>query len=206
MKVLTSPTGSVLILSTEKSDQFLACDDTHVAKGIVATVSDIEISRQAAAALKRAKDAIDAAEKEARKTDPDARAIGIPFGTGGPFAYLERKDVLRDIRFITRAVMDVPEGTEVGVKPSGRNGVALDIPQTARKDRAEGIKKGSKVAVGPNIAPKTLMNAHGVVDSINGKSAMVTFDEGDIDRLNRATGRTHPLTMKMPKATLEVIA
>lgn len=204
MKVLTSPTGSVLILSVEKADQFLACDGTHVTKGTVATVGDIEVARQTAAALKTAKDAIDAASKKARKANADA--VGVPFGTGGPFAYLERKDILRSLKFITRCIHDVPEGTEVGVKPSGRDAVALDIPQTARKDRSEGLAKGSQIAVGPNVTPKAFMNARGTVESMKGQRVMVKFDAGDIDRVNRATGKNFEQSVSMHRATLEVIA
>lgn len=121
------------------------------------------------------------------------------------YKYVETREFMRDLRWLNKALADVPVGTKVGVIPTGR-GIRLDIPEDARPNRAEGLKVGAKVAVGPNIVPKAMMNAHGVVESLNGARATVKFDAGDIDRVKRATGKNYSDTMPIPKSSLEVIA
>lgn len=205
MKVLVSPAGSVLVFSVEKPREFLACDGTHHPKGIVKSLGDIEITRQTAAALQRAKDAVAAAEREARKAAPDAPGVLIPFDTGGPFRHYDRRAILRNLKYITQSLADVPEGTEVGLNTNGR-GTALDIPRAALKDRTEGLKTGSQIAVGPEVTPRQFINARGVVKSIKGQRVMVEFDAADIDRVNRATGKNFAQTVSMVRTVLEVIA
>jgi hypothetical protein len=200
MKVLTSKSGSVLIFSTQTHGKFLALDATEHDKGVVAEVADREVARQTGAALRGAQLAIAQAEAKAK---PDA--IGVPFGTGGPFAYLEQRDVKRDLTYIAKNVADVADGTEVGVLTRGR-GMSLDIPQGALPNYSEGLKVGSRVAVGPSITPKALINARGRVVTIKGARAGVEFDAADIDRVKRATGKPFANPVAMPTSCLEVIA
>lgn len=119
--------------------------------------------------------------------------------------YVEKKDIMRDLRWQSKALADVAEGTEVGLILSGR-GYRLDIPDDARPNRIEGIKQGAKVAVGPNISPKAWMNLHGTVEAIKGQRVMVKADEGDADRVKRATGKNVPAVVSMPLSSIEVIA
>lgn len=196
MKVLTSPTGSVLVFDPNGSVSFTALDGTSHATGIVAEVLDREVSMQMAAALTAVK---------MQRAEAQTDGVGVPYGTGGVFAYSERSDFLRDTRFITKCVADAKDGTIVTVKRSGR-GLTLDVPKDALPNRQAGLAIGVRVAVGPNVSPKALMNAHGTVVSVNGVKADVEFDAGDIDRVNRATGKRFGTIVKMHKATLEVIA
>lgn len=205
MKVLTSPTGSVLVFDPNGSASFTALDGTSHPQGVVAEVLDREVSVQMAAALTAVKVAIADAEKISLANGAAPHAVGIPFGTGGVFAYSERRDFLRDVKFIVKCVADAKDGTIVTVKRSGR-GFMLDVPKDALPNRQAGLAIGVRVAVGPNVSPKALMNAHGTVVSVNGVKADVEFDAGDIDRVNRATGKRFGTVVKMHKTTLEVIA
>jgi hypothetical protein len=208
MKVLVSSTGtaaSVLVFSQDGDAKFLALrDGTEHTEGTVAEVPDVEVARHVQMALTDAEKKMAEATAKAEKVSDNA--IGIPFGSGGPFAYVERKDLLRDVRFISKNIIDVPEGTTVKVRRSGRTAIALDIPKSALPDRQAGLRIGSKVAVGPNVTPKPLMNARGTVVGIRGVRASIDFDEGDLDRVKRATGKTFTNPVPMHKATLEVIA
>ena len=203
MKVLASSTGSALVFSQDGHAKFIALTDrTEHTEGVVTEIPDIDVARQIRDALAHAKKEIRDAEGE----KVGEHATMIPYGTGGPFAYVEERDLLRDITFIRKNMHDVPEGTTVKVKVSGR-GIALDIPKSALPNRQAGLKVGSRVAVGPNITPKALMNAHGtVVSGGAGARVKVEFDEGDLDRVNRATGKPFANPVSMHKATLEVIA
>lgn len=203
MKVLTNEAGSVLMFHTDCTARFLAMDGTDCDKGIVAEVNDALVALQIRATLASAAAKMKDAEKDAVKMGPNA--LGIPYGAGGPFGYVEKTDINRDIRFITRGVTDVAVGTVVGVIAKAR-GLTLDIPQDATPNRQAGLKVGAKIAVGPNVSPKAFINARGTVVSINGVKATVEFDAGDIDRVNRATGKNFRVQTKMHKSTLEVIA
>jgi hypothetical protein len=179
MKVLTNPeTGSPLVFPVD-GDEFIGLDRKASATGLVSEVPDKTVNRAVAAAMRRP------------ALDPD-----------DPFAFHESGDLKRDLRWIAKAVADVADGSRVGLKRTAR-GYSLDVPEGARPNRSEGIGVGTRVAVGPNISPKTAMNAHGVVDSISGKRATVTLDEGDHDRLVRATGKKYGRTMPFPLSSLE---
>lgn len=119
--------------------------------------------------------------------------------------YFERKDFNREFKFFAKVLADVAVDAEVGLLASGR-GYRLDVPEDARPNRTEGLAKGAAVAIGPHISPKALMNARGVVESLNGTKATVLLDEGDLDRVNRATGKSFSNPVKFPKTALEVLA
>lgn len=199
MKVLTAPNGSVLVFDPNGSASFTALDGTSYPKGIVSDVADVTVAQQMQATLRQVANAVKQAEATRSKDD-----LGIPFGTGGVFAFVERRDLLRDVQFIQSNVTDVAVGTEVGVLAKGR-GLTLDIPQSARPNYQDGLKVGSQIAVGPNVTPKAFINARGTVIAINGVRATVEFDARDIDRVRRATGKNFPAQTKMHKSTLEVM-
>jgi hypothetical protein len=191
MKVLTNPeTGSPLVFPVD-GDEFVGLDRKASATGLVSEVPDKTVNRAVAAAMRRP-----------APEDATGEVVGVPIDPDDPFAFHESGDLKRDLRWIAKAVADVADGSRVGLKRTAR-GYSLDVPEGARPNRSEGIGVGTRVAVGPNISPKTAMNAHGVVDSISGKRATVTLDEGDHDRLVRATGKKYGRTMPFPLSSLE---
>lgn len=200
MKVLTNEAGSVLIFHTDCTARFLAMDGTACDKGIVAEIADRAVAIQIRDTLTNVAAKMKVAEQEA---GPNATIV--PFGAGGPFGYVELRDINRDIRFIAKCVADVADGAVVGVIAKAR-GLTLDIPKAAQPNRQDGLKVGAKIAVGPNVSPKAFINARGTVVAVNGTKATVEFDAGDIDRVNRATGKKFGIQTRMHKATLEVIA
>lgn len=185
MKVLTQGDGNILTLALNVftapghtlDGKLVGLDgETATDKGIVGEVAEPTVKRMVTAATKRP-----------------------------AYEYMEAKDFMRDLRFLNKALADVENGTEVGVIAKGR-GVTLDIPQDAKPDYTAGLKVGAKVAVGPQISPKALMNAHGTVTKMNGKKAAVRIEDGDLDRIRRATGKRWAAEVNFHLTSLEVIA
>lgn len=105
-------------------------------------------------------------------------------------AFATPTELMRDLRFIHRNLIDLSEGAEVGIEPT-RNGYKLLIPDDARAPR-EPVKEGDRCAFNARTSPKVMLNAHGVVESVKGKKATVRLDEGDRQRIIRASGKEHP--------------
>jgi hypothetical protein len=129
----------------------------------------------------------------------------VPIDMEDPFRFTEAKDLKRDVRWIAKRLVDVPDGTTVRLVTKG-DSYGLDIPEDATPDRSEGLKVGSQVAIGPNVSPKAMMNARGKVKSIKGNRAVVELDEGDLNRIERSTGKKFRRETSMPLSTLEVVA
>ena len=116
----------------------------------------------------------------------------------------ELKDTRRDLKWLNKALIDTEVGTEIGMTYTG-SGIKLDVPKGSRPNRAEGLKPGDKIAVGPNIRPKAWMNARGEVVEINGKRAACKIDAGDRDRIHRSTGKAVSEIAKLPIGSVEKI-
>ncbi len=50
-----------------------------------------------------------------------------------------------------------------------------------------------------------LLNTHGVVEIVTGENAVVRFDEGDRQRLIRASGKEYPATVPASIAILDKV-
>lgn len=50
-----------------------------------------------------------------------------------------------------------------------------------------------------------MLNTHGVVETVRGDKATVRLDEGDRQRLIRATGNDYPVSVKAPTAILDKV-
>ncbi|HEV3071883.1 MAG TPA: hypothetical protein VGY76_10720 [Solirubrobacteraceae bacterium] len=112
-------------------------------------------------------------------------------------------ELMKDLRFIHKALIDVSDGAEVGIE-STRSGHRLLIPEHARAPR-ESVAEGDRCAFNAHARPKVLLNAHGVVESIEGGKATVRFDEGDRQRLIRATGKDYPVSASAPITILDKV-
>jgi len=111
------------------------------------------------------------------------------------------RQLKNDLRFIHRALIDVADGAEVGIEYA-RHKYRLLIPPEARAAR-EPLAVGDRCAMNANVQPKELLNTHGTVESIDGAKATVKIDEGDRQRLNRATGKSYPATFKVTLTRLD---
>jgi len=112
-------------------------------------------------------------------------------------------ELMRDLRFIHQSLIDVSDGAEVGIE-SKRSAYRLLIPEQARTPR-ESVAEGDHCAFNAHARPKVLLNTHGVVESIKGDKATVRLDEGDRQRLIRATGKDYPVSAQAPIAILDKV-
>lgn len=114
------------------------------------------------------------------------------------------KELTDDVRWLHRALADYEPDSRIGLVIDPRNeGYILDDSEATRINRAEGLKEGDKVAIGPGMRPKTFFNAHGTAVSIEGDVVQVTLDPGDRDRVERGTGKTVKEPLVFPLAGLE---
>lgn len=120
--------------------------------------------------------------------------------------FITPKDVMKDVKWIAKTLGKtlVKDGAEIRCEAKGSS-ISLVIPEDAREDKAEGLEVGSIVAIGPNVSPKYLMNAHGIVTAINGR-VTVELDEGDHDRILRASGKRWAREMDFHRGAVEVVA
>lgn len=119
----------------------------------------------------------------------------------GSFATV--RDYTNDVRFIHRALLDVTDGAQIGIETKGSK-IRLLIPDDARP-RPEPLTEGDRVAFNANASPKEILNAHGTVQSIDGKKATIKLDDGDRRRLTRSTGKEYPPTIPAPLTLLDKI-
>jgi hypothetical protein len=118
--------------------------------------------------------------------------------------FLEPGDFKSDLKFIDKVCANYKDGTEVEGEAKGGS-YALHPDESGRIGGGD-LAEGDLIAVGPAVSPKALMNAHGLIVSVNGTKCAVEFDEGDLDRVNRATGKHFKNPVKMPKSALEKVA
>lgn len=121
--------------------------------------------------------------------------------------FVTAKELTADVRCLHKDLADYESGSKIGLKVDGKgDGYTLDDSEATRINRAEGLKEGDEVAIGPAVRPKTFFNAHGCAASIDGDTVRVTLDPGDRDRVERATGKTVKETMSFPLVGLEKTA
>ncbi len=121
-------------------------------------------------------------------------------------AQLERvfnteREITNDTRFIARVLFDIPNGTEIRLEIKNAK-IKLVIPPDAKPTR-EPIHAGDRIAINHRARPKTLMNAHGTVESVKGDKATIKLDESDRQRVIRATGREVETSFPAPLAILD---
>jgi hypothetical protein len=116
-------------------------------------------------------------------------------------AFATARQITNDLQFIARSLSDVADGAEIRVETKGSK-IKLVIPESARPKR-DPIKAGDRVAVNAQASPKTLLNTHGTVESVTGDRATVKLDEGDRQRVIRATGKAVPASVPVPTAILD---
>ncbi len=112
-------------------------------------------------------------------------------------------ELMRDLRFIHQRLIDISDGAEVGIEHT-RSGYRLLIPDQARAPR-ESVDVGDHCAFNAQARPKALLNTHGVVESIKGDKATIRLDEGDRQRLIRATGKDYPANASAPISILDKV-
>jgi hypothetical protein len=201
LKVLINPETFAPLVFPILGEKFLGVDRTEVEKGVVAELNEQSIMRRIDAAIRQR----DVKAREAAGAAADDAVAMVPIDMEDPFRFTDAKDLKRDVRWIAKRLVDVPDGTTVGLVTKG-DSYGLDIPEDATPDRSEGLEVGSQVAIGPNVSPKAMMNARGKVKSIKGSRAVVELDEGDLNRIERATGKKFRRETSMPLSTLEVVA
>lgn len=118
--------------------------------------------------------------------------------------FISAKDVLKDLRWLSKALVDCTLGSKVGmaVTPAG---FKLNFSEATRIDRAENLAVGDPIAVGPNISPKAWMNVHGRVTAIRGDRVVVDLDPGDRDRLQRAIAKRVAAQATLPISSVEKV-
>jgi hypothetical protein len=117
--------------------------------------------------------------------------------------WISLRDIKRDLKFIDKNGADYELGTEVAIKETG-SGSQL-VPDSRRIDRAGKLAKGDKVAIGPNVKPKYLMNMHGEVVGINGTTVSVKVEESDLDRVKRSGGKPYANPIRFPRTVVEKV-
>jgi hypothetical protein len=118
--------------------------------------------------------------------------------------FFDPRAVMRDLNWLSKALGQYELGSKIGIKPTPR-GFAIDDSEAERINRAEGLANGDLIAIGPNIKPKTFMNARGRVASIDGQKVKVRLDAGDRDRIERANGNELPELLPVPLGSVEKI-
>lgn len=112
-------------------------------------------------------------------------------------------DLMRTLRFIHQSLIDITEGAEVGIE-STRGGYKLLIPEAARAPR-DLVAEGDRCAFNGRVRPLLLVNVRGVVETVNGDVATVKLDEGDRDRIYRASGKEQSALARIPLSRLDKI-
>jgi len=115
--------------------------------------------------------------------------------------YESARDINKSLDFISRAVSDVIEGAEIRVECRGSK-IRLVVPPEARAERPP-IEAEDRVAFNGRVRPKTMLNAHGTVESVTGRKATVKLDAGDRRRITEATGKDYPESTTAPLDILD---
>jgi hypothetical protein len=118
--------------------------------------------------------------------------------------FIAAKDLLRDIKSLHKMLGSYEPGSKIGLTPTPE-GFTLDVSEATRIDRAAGLAEGDLIVVGPNIKPKTYLNARGKVVSIEGDKVKVALDPGDRDRLQRATAKPIAERLTLPRVCVEKV-
>ncbi len=116
-------------------------------------------------------------------------------------AFSTTREITNDIRFFNRMLSDVADGAEIRMDRKGSK-ITLIVPPSARPTK-EPIHVGDRIAINAMVSPKALMNSHGSVERISGKKATIKLDEGDRQRVIRATGKDLPPTLSAPLSILD---
>jgi hypothetical protein len=119
--------------------------------------------------------------------------------------FVTAKDLQKDVKWLAKAVGEYELGSKIGLEPTPR-GFMLDESEAKRINRAEGLTTGDTIAIGPTISPKTFMNARGRVVSTKGDKVEVRLDDGDRDRIQRATGKGVAEITTIPRNGVEKLA
>jgi hypothetical protein len=119
--------------------------------------------------------------------------------------FVAAKDLMGDLKWLHKAIGAYEAGSKIGLTPSPK-GFTLDDSEAIRTDRAAGLAEGDTIAVGPDIRPKTYLNARGKVVSIKGDKVEVELDPGDRDRLERATAKPIAKRIKLPRVGVEKVS
>jgi hypothetical protein len=201
LKVLINPETRAPLVFPILGEKFVGVDREEAEKGEVAEMNEMVVMSRIEATIRER----DLKARRAAGAEDDDTVTMVPIDMEDPFRFTEAKDLKRDVRWIAKRLVDVPDGTTVSLVTKG-DSYGLDIPEDAKPDRSEGLKVGSHVAIGPNVSPKAMMNARGKVKSIKGNRAVVELDEGDLNRIERSTGKKFRRETSMPLSTLEVVA
>ena len=134
--------------------------------------------------------------------DGQLRAL-VSKGAARENAIATPAELMRNLRFINQSLIDITEGAEVGIEFT-RRGYKLLIPEAALAPR-ELVGKGDRCAFNGRVRPLVLVNARGVVESIKGDVASVKLDEGDRQRIYRATGKEQPALARAPLSLLDKV-
>lgn len=135
-------------------------------------------------------------------TIPDATVRGlIQRASRLDAAFATARQITNDIRFFNRALIDVADGAEIRMEQKGSK-VALIVPPSARPTR-QPVQVGDRIAINASVRPKAWMNCHGSVERIDGAKATIKLDEGDRQRVIRATGKDIAPTLQAPLAILD---
>lgn len=189
MKVLIAG-NTVLTFSPLGGDKLIGLDGTTEATaGVVTEMSENIVKAQAAAAIKR---------------DVLSEGESVPFGEYPTFAFITSRELMGDLRKMTKLIGETVVGTEATYVVRGSR-ISLSVPEGAKPDYTQGLAVGSTIVVSHNISPRTLMNARGKVVAVNGTKVSVELDEGDARRLAAATGKNFA-KVNLPKECVEVLA
>lgn len=195
MKVLTSPDGITLLTFPLGGSEYQGLDTATYPKGIVAERPERAVKMAVEAAV------------QSGLGEPTGDGLGRSIkqldGDTHPFAFSETAELMRDMRWIAKRLIEVEDGTEIGLHVGAR-GYGLDMPAVAKVDRSAGVKVGDTIAVGMNISPKAMMNARGTIASVNGTKVSVNLTEGDLRRLRASTGKNFVNPVRLPKVCVEI--
>jgi hypothetical protein len=162
---------TILVLPQLAGDEFETLSGKKASRGIVAEADPKEVVKAVGAAVKQ-------------REDP----------------YLNSKDLLKDLRWLNKALAEYEAGSRIGLKTKGGSYV-LDESEAKFIDLAE----GDVVAVGPTIKPRSLTNIHGKVVSIKGDQVTIEVDAGDRDRFERAVGKDLTEQITIPLGCAEKV-
>lgn len=117
--------------------------------------------------------------------------------------YMTSRSMMSDIRFIARSLSAVNDGTEIRMQKSGDR-IKLVIPPEAQAAKAA-VMAGARVAFNGRVSPKTMLNARGIVQSVQRGRATLKIDADDRRRITEATGKDFSESTTAPVEILDVL-
>lgn len=116
--------------------------------------------------------------------------------------FVTLREVTSLVKYTAKIVANAEVGTTGVTLTATHRAQQIVLPEGAIK--IPDFKVGDKIAINNRISPKAWMNARGEITGIKGKKVNVRMDEGDVRRINVATGKNYRADTVMPLMSLDL--